>query len=93
MPHPFLSDRTSRGAPPTVDMQRNLDVVGPWIVARRPFLLVGPEGCGKTMLSVARGSSTPPRELNSVLDFIAPKVLHLVGNWINKRFPPCLCML
>eukprot|EP00906_Rhabdomonas_costata_P001229 RCo001932 len=33
----------------TVDVQRNLDICKGWI-GTRPFLLVGPEGCGKTML-------------------------------------------
>eukprot|EP00754_Rhynchopus_humris_P016707 Rhum_TRINITY_DN14526_c0_g2::Rhum_TRINITY_DN14526_c0_g2_i1::g.95036::m.95036/K10414/DYNC2H, DNCH2; dynein heavy chain 2, cytosolic len=34
----------------TVDVQRNYDVIRPWITtgSERPFLLVGPEGCGKS---------------------------------------------
>eukprot|EP00760_Papus_ankaliazontas_P016261 PhM_4_TR16775/c0_g1_i1/m.22691/K10414/DYNC2H, DNCH2; dynein heavy chain 2, cytosolic len=35
----------------TIDVQRNLDNLGPWLGTHyRPFILVGPEGCGKTML-------------------------------------------
>ena len=33
----------------TADVQRGLDLFAPWLQAdnRQPFLLVGPEGCGK----------------------------------------------
>jgi len=34
----------------TIDAQRNLDMIKPWIEQRQPFLLVGPEGAGKSML-------------------------------------------
>ncbi|XP_073719558.1 cytoplasmic dynein 2 heavy chain 1 [Misgurnus anguillicaudatus] len=36
----------------TTDMQRGLDLFTPWLSSnhRQPFLLVGPEGCGKGML-------------------------------------------
>eukprot|EP01013_Petalomonas_cantuscygni_P031314 TRINITY_DN574_c0_g2_i1.p1 TRINITY_DN574_c0_g2~~TRINITY_DN574_c0_g2_i1.p1 ORF type:complete len:4319 (+),score=1484.83 TRINITY_DN574_c0_g2_i1:236-13192(+) len=34
----------------TVDVLRAMDVMRPWIAQRRPFLLVGPEGAGKSML-------------------------------------------
>ena len=35
---------------PTIDVQRNVDIMRPWISTKKPFLLVGPEGCGKNML-------------------------------------------
>ncbi|OQR98203.1 dynein heavy chain [Achlya hypogyna] len=34
----------------TVSMQRGLDVVAPWVERMEPFILVGPEGCGKNLL-------------------------------------------
>lgn len=36
----------------TIEMQRNMDHVLPWLQAgnRQPFLVVGPDGCGKSML-------------------------------------------
>ena len=40
-------------------MQRNLDIIKPWIAARKPFLLVGPEGCGKNMLRGALPAEEP----------------------------------
>lgn len=35
---------------PTVSVQRGLKVLEPWIEKMEPFILVGPEGCGKNML-------------------------------------------
>jgi dynein heavy chain 2 len=40
-------------APPvvhTIDVQRNRDQIMPWLQDMRPFLLVGPDGCGRTLL-------------------------------------------
>lgn len=34
----------------TVDMQRNMAMVMPWLQSLQPLLVVGPEGCGKSML-------------------------------------------
>eukprot|EP00667_Euglena_gracilis_P000034 EG_transcript_34 len=34
----------------TVDAQRNLDVLRPWLEQGTPFVLMGPEGCGKSLL-------------------------------------------
>ena len=34
----------------TVDAQRNLDILRPWLEQSRPFILIGPEGAGKSML-------------------------------------------
>lgn len=34
----------------TVDVQRNKLVLEPWLQRREPFIVVGPEGCGKTLL-------------------------------------------
>ncbi|XP_039269307.2 cytoplasmic dynein 2 heavy chain 1-like [Styela clava] len=36
----------------TVEMQRNIDYVLPWLQSgnRQPFMVVGPDGCGKSML-------------------------------------------
>eukprot|EP00899_Mesostigma_viride_P029629 jgi/Mesvir1/9851/Mv22388-RA.1 len=34
----------------TPTMQQTMDLVMPWLVAGRPFLLVGPPGCGKSVL-------------------------------------------
>jgi hypothetical protein len=33
----------------TADVKRTLDIIGPWLHAdaQQPFLLVGPQGCGK----------------------------------------------
>jgi len=50
-PIPFES--LSFRSPPlvnTVDMQRNRDLVMSWLQNMEPFLLVGPEGCGRTLL-------------------------------------------
>jgi len=33
----------------TVGNLRNLDLIKTWVVNGDPFLLVGPEGCGKNM--------------------------------------------
>ncbi|GLD99147.1 hypothetical protein PINS_up007865 [Pythium insidiosum] len=35
---------------PTVSVQRGLKVLEPWVERMEPFILVGPEGCGKNML-------------------------------------------
>ena len=35
---------------PTVSVQRTLATVDPWITNMEPFILVGPEGCGKSMI-------------------------------------------
>eukprot|EP00906_Rhabdomonas_costata_P011239 RCo015918 len=34
----------------TIDAQRSLDILKAWVQQQRPFILVGPEGCGKTLL-------------------------------------------
>jgi dynein heavy chain 2 len=34
---------------PTVSVQRTLAAINSWIVSQEPFILVGPEGCGKAM--------------------------------------------
>ncbi|OQS05963.1 dynein heavy chain [Thraustotheca clavata] len=34
----------------TISMQRGLQVIAPWVEKMEPFILVGPEGCGKNML-------------------------------------------
>lgn len=34
----------------TVSVQRMKDVIRPWVEHMDPFVVVGPEGCGKTML-------------------------------------------
>lgn len=34
----------------TVDIQRNMAMIKPWLTKQQPFILVGPEGCGKTLL-------------------------------------------
>ncbi len=49
----FSPDELSLHAPPiveTVDIQRNQGLIEPWIRRMEPVLLVGPEGCGKTLL-------------------------------------------
>ena len=46
-------EQISFRAPPvvqTVDVQRNRDLIMPWLQRREPFLLVGPEGSGRTLL-------------------------------------------
>ena len=35
---------------PTVSVQRTMDMIQPWIDGFHPFILVGPEGCGKNMI-------------------------------------------
>ena len=35
---------------PTISVQRTLDMIQPWIQNFEPFILVGPEGCGKNMV-------------------------------------------
>ena len=34
----------------TVEAQRDIDLVRAWVIGAQPFILVGPEGCGKSML-------------------------------------------
>lgn len=34
----------------TVDVQRNEALIQPWLDSMKPFILVGPEGCGKSLL-------------------------------------------
>ena len=36
--------------PSAVDIQRNRDLIKPWLDNCEPFIVVGPEGCGKTLL-------------------------------------------
>jgi dynein heavy chain 2 len=35
---------------PTITVQRTLATIDPWIKSHEPFILVGPEGCGKSMV-------------------------------------------
>jgi len=35
---------------PTISVQRTMDMIQPWINQFQPFILVGPEGCGKNMI-------------------------------------------
>lgn len=46
------SDEDNSAIVRTSDVKRTLDCVQPWIQAKdsQPFILVGPEGCGKTLL-------------------------------------------
>ena len=47
------ADFTDDEEPPalrTVGLQRDLEVLNPWIVNCEPFIVVGPEGCGKSLL-------------------------------------------
>ncbi|CAM9131219.1 unnamed protein product, partial [Ectocarpus sp. 4 AP-2014] len=52
---------------PTVSVQRALSMMEPWIENSEPFILVGPEGCGKDMIiryafsseGVSRGGGRP----------------------------------
>lgn len=49
-----LSD-FSQGNPPVVltsDIQRNKGMISPWLQhdTKQPFLIVGPEGCGKELV-------------------------------------------
>uniref|UniRef100_A0A7S1KS08 Cytoplasmic dynein 2 heavy chain 1 n=1 Tax=Percolomonas cosmopolitus TaxID=63605 RepID=A0A7S1KS08_9EUKA len=34
----------------TVAVQRTMDIIEPWLKRSEPFILVGPEGCGKSMI-------------------------------------------
>jgi dynein heavy chain 2 len=46
-------DSISFRSPPvvqTIDVQRNRDMILPWLQDLQPFILVGPEGAGKTLL-------------------------------------------
>ncbi|CAM9144794.1 unnamed protein product [Heterosigma akashiwo] len=54
---------------PTVSVQRTVDMMEPWLKNSEPFILVGPEGCGKNMMirhairkhkNVAVGTPSPP---------------------------------
>ena len=47
-----ISSPTERDLPviQTVDLSKNFDLIAPWLDNNEPFLLVGPEGCGKSML-------------------------------------------
>lgn len=40
----------SNGVVPTISLQRTLRLMQPWIDHMEPFILVGPEGCGKNMI-------------------------------------------
>lgn len=49
----LVPEELSATSPPiinTVDVQRNRDLVKPWLKSMEPFILVGPEGCGKSLL-------------------------------------------
>ena len=45
-----LQDIGERAVVPTIAVQRTLAVIEPWIKHMDPFILVGPEGCGKSMI-------------------------------------------
>uniref|UniRef100_A0A7S0W0F2 Cytoplasmic dynein 2 heavy chain 1 n=2 Tax=Hemiselmis TaxID=77924 RepID=A0A7S0W0F2_9CRYP len=47
-----MNSPTERDLPviKTVDLFKNFDLIGPWLDNNEPFLLVGPEGSGKSML-------------------------------------------
>jgi dynein heavy chain 2 len=50
---PVNPEEMSVRSPPvvqTVDVQRNRDLVMPWLEHMEPTIVVGPEGCGKTLL-------------------------------------------
>jgi len=44
------SKKWSDAVVPTINVQRTLDMIQPWIDQYQPFILVGPEGCGKNMI-------------------------------------------
>ena len=45
----FTASSASLPVIKTADVQKNLDYFAPWLQAdnKQPFILVGPEGCGK----------------------------------------------
>jgi len=54
-------DVTAGAVVPTVGVQRTLRMIQTWVTNMEPFILVGPEGCGKTMLinhAIAQRRST-----------------------------------
>ena len=56
VPEDLTLNEFSKGSSPpvvlTTDVQRNAAMILPWLqqASRQPFLLVGPEGCGKELL-------------------------------------------
>ncbi len=48
--HDLTGAGARRPVVPTVEVQRNLDMILPWVEDAKPFLVVGPEGAGKAML-------------------------------------------
>lgn len=49
-PEDLFQDATKPPLVLTVEAQRDIDLVRAWVVGSQPFILVGPEGCGKSML-------------------------------------------
>jgi hypothetical protein len=74
----------------TADVKRTLDIIRPWLCAdtRQPFLLVGPQGCGKRYVAVC----------NKYLGFILGWLeTNLVRNFSSFPFPSpsshvCVCV-
>lgn len=50
MDHVQLQDVGETTVVPTVSVQRTLALMDSWITNMEPFILVGPEGCGKSMM-------------------------------------------
>mmetsp|Transcript_8125 Transcript_8125/g.10764 ORF Transcript_8125/g.10764 Transcript_8125/m.10764 type:complete len:2280 (+) Transcript_8125:2-6841(+) len=46
----FNLEEVDTAVVPTITVQRTLDQMEPWLKNSEPFILVGPEGCGKNMM-------------------------------------------
>lgn len=67
---------------PTVSVQRNLAMIQPWVDNMHPFILVGPEGCGKDMLirhAFAQRRSTSITVLNCNAQTTAQDVISKIA--------------
>jgi dynein heavy chain 2 len=75
------ADELSMRKPPvvnTIDMQRNSAVIHPWLANNEPFILVGPEGAGKSLLleyQISQLKSTSYSILNCSAQTAASHVL------------------
>ena len=61
---PTISDLSGGSLPVvlTTDVQRGLDMFSPWLQGsnKHPFIVVGPEGCGKEWVLTHNVISVPP---------------------------------
>ena len=76
----------------TVSVQRASALIKPWVEHMEPFILVGPEGCGKSMLI---NHLVAQRKGTSVRTPVFPSVRACVGAALpccRVKAPVCACV-